>query len=111
MDLICPACRKNNPNANCCTRCGADLLPLVHIRQAAQQALEEGRRYLKRRQSGNALRAARRSWQLKHSTEAAGLAFLACLHQRQFDAATQWYRRAHHTQAECPPLLHKQIGR
>lgn len=25
-----------------CPRCGANLLPLVHIRQAAQQAIEEG---------------------------------------------------------------------
>lgn len=96
MDITCPACRKHNPDANCCMRCGADLLPLVHIHQAAQQALEQGRQYLKRHQGSNALRAAKRSWLLKHSAEAAGLAFLACLHQHQFDAATQWYQRAHH---------------
>ncbi len=95
MDLTCPACRKHNANADCCARCGADLLPLVHIRQAAQQALEKGQLYLKRRRSSDALSAAKRSWLLKHSAEAAGLAFLACLHQQQFDAATQWYRRAH----------------
>jgi len=95
VDLTCPACRKHNPDADCCARCGADLLPLVHIRQAAQQALEEGRLCLKRHQSNAALRAAERSWLLKHSAEAAGLAFLACLHQQQFEAATQWYRRAH----------------
>ena len=94
MDLTCPACRKHNPDADCCARCGADLLPLVHIRQAAQQALEEGRQHLQRRRSSDALRAAEHSWQLKHTPEAAGLAFLACLHQQQFDAATQWYRRA-----------------
>lgn len=97
MDITCPACQKHNPDANCCTRCKADLLPLAHIRQAAQQALEEGRQYLKRHQSSDALRAAKRSWLLKHSTEAAGLAFLSCLHQQQFEAATQWYRHAHHT--------------
>jgi methionyl-tRNA synthetase len=97
VEITCPACRKHNPDADCCTRCGADLLPLLHIHQAAHQALEEGRQYLKRHQGGNALRAAKRSWLLKHSAEAAGLAFLACLHQQQFDAATQWYRRAHHT--------------
>jgi hypothetical protein len=95
VDLTCPACRKHNPNADCCTRCGADLQPLVHIRQATLQALEEGRLCLKRHQSSDALRAAKRSWLLKHSATAAGLAFLACLHQQQFDAATQWYWRAH----------------
>jgi len=105
MDLTCPACRKHNPNADSCTRCGADLMPLLHIRRVAQQALEEGRQYLKRRQGSDALRAARRSWLLKHSTEAAGLAFLACLHQQQFDAATQWYRRALHAKAGSSDCL------
>jgi methionyl-tRNA synthetase len=97
VEITCPACRKHNPNADCCARCGADLLPLVHTHQAAQQFLEEGRQYLKRRQGSHALRAAIRSWLLQHSAEAAGLAFLACLHQHKFDAATQWYQRAHHT--------------
>jgi hypothetical protein len=95
VDITCPACRKHNSNANCCTRCGADLLPLMHIHQAALLALEEGREFLKRRQGGDALRAANQSWWLKHSAEAAGLAFLACLHQQRFDAATQWYQQVH----------------
>jgi hypothetical protein len=100
VDITCPACRKHNPEASCCTRCGADLLPLVHIHQAALQTLEEGRELLKRHQGGEALRAAKQSWRLKHSAEAAGLAFLACLYQRQFEAATQWYRRAHSVKSE-----------
>jgi hypothetical protein len=102
VDITCPACRKHNPNANSCRRCGADLLPLVHIHQAARQALEEGRQSLKHRRGSDALRAAKQSWRLKHSAEAASLAFLACLHQQQFDAATQWYQRAHHVRTENP---------
>jgi hypothetical protein len=67
---------------------------LALIRQAAQQALEEGRQCLKRSEGGNALRAANQSWRLKHSAAAAQLAFLACLHQKHNDAATKWYQRA-----------------
>jgi hypothetical protein len=100
VNITCPACRKHNPDASCCKRCGADLLPLVQILQAAKQALEEGRQYLKNRRGNDALCAAKQSYRLKHSAEAAGLAFLACLHQRQFDAATQWYQRAHRAKTE-----------
>jgi predicted amidophosphoribosyltransferase len=94
MDITCPACRKHNPNANSCARCGADLLLLVNICKAAQQALEQGRQYLKGDQGREALKAAKRSWQLKHSADAAGLAFMASLHQQQFDEASKWYQRA-----------------
>ena len=54
----------------------------------------KSREFLKRHQGHEALCAAKQSWWLKHSVEAAGLAFLACLQQQQFDAATQWYQRA-----------------
>lgn len=94
MAITCPACRKHNINNKCCTRCGADLLPLVQILQASEQAIEEGRQYLKRGRGNDALCAAERSWLLRHSAAAAGLGFLACLRQQRFDAATQWYRRA-----------------
>lgn len=94
MDITCPACRKHNPNADSCARCGADLLPLVHICKAARQAIEQGRQYLKDDQGSEALQAARQSWQLKHSVDAAGLAFMASLHQQRFNAATKWYFRA-----------------
>jgi hypothetical protein len=108
VNITCPACRKHNPDASNCQRCGADLLPLVHIHQAARRALEEGRQYLKQRRSGDALSAAKQSWRLKHSAEAAGLAFLACLHQQQFDAATQWYQRAQYAKTEnaSPPNIY-----
>jgi hypothetical protein len=102
VDLTCPACRKHNHDADCYALCGADLLPLVRIHQAVQQVLEEGRQYLRRRRSSDGLRAAEHSWQLKHTPEAAGLAFLACLHQQQFDAATRWYRRAQLAKPEIP---------
>jgi hypothetical protein len=94
MDITCPACRKHNPNADCCTRCGVDLLWLVNICKAAKKALEQGRQYLKGGLGSEALKAAKRSWQLKHSADAAGLAFMASLHQQQFDEAGKWYQRA-----------------
>ena len=102
MDITCPACRKHNPNADRCARCGTDLLLLVDICKAAQQAIEQGRQYLKGNQGNEALKAAKQSWRLKHSADAAGLAFMASLHQQQFDEATWWY--------QCvQPFLHDDI--
>jgi hypothetical protein len=95
VEITCPACRKVNPSTPRCGRCGADLLDLVQIRKAAAKVLAAGHRFLRQNDSRKALSAAQSAWDLKHSSRAAQLAFLACLHQRQFDAAGLWYQRAH----------------
>lgn len=94
MEITCPACRKVNLSMTQCGRCGADLGDLVRIVQAADFLLADGRRHLRRDDGTKALAAAQSAWALKHSTAAARLAFLACLHQRHWEAARIWYRLA-----------------
>jgi hypothetical protein len=91
VEMVCPACNKVNNEETLCSRCGADLLVLVQIRQSAALALKIGTQHLKQNDGRNALHQAEISWHLKNSAEAARLAFLACLHLQLFEAATGWY--------------------
>ena len=94
MDIVCPACNKANNEETHCSRCGADLGELVHIRRSAALALKKGTQCLKQNEGRDALHQAEISWHLKKSAEAARLAFLACLHLQRFTAATRWYELA-----------------
>lgn len=94
MEIVCPACNRVNTEETHCSRCGADLLALIHIRRSADLALKTGTRYLKRTDGRSALHQAEMSWRLKNSTEAARLAFMACLHLQRFTSATRWYELA-----------------
>jgi hypothetical protein len=70
---------------------------LREILDTASRYLEIGRDRLKRRAGGEALQAAEAAWDLRHTPEAAKLAFLACLQLRRWDGATRWYGRARET--------------
>jgi Tfp pilus assembly protein PilF len=94
VETVCPACNKANNEETHCSRCGADLSALVKIRRSAALALKIGAQYLKQNDGRSALHQAEVSWHLKNSTEAARLAFLACLHLQLFEAATRWYELA-----------------
>jgi hypothetical protein len=94
VETVCPACNKANNEETHCSRCGADLSALVHIRRSAALALNSGAQYLKQNDGRSALYQAEVSWHLKNSAEAARLAFLACLHLQLFEAATRWYELA-----------------
>jgi hypothetical protein len=91
VEIVCPACNKANNEEKQCSRCGADLLALVQIRRSAALALNNGTRSLKQNDGRSALHQAEISWHLKKSTEAARLAFLACLILQRFTSATRWY--------------------
>lgn len=94
MEIICPACNRVNTEKTPCSRCGADLLELAHIRRSADLALKTGTQCLKQNDGRDALHQAEISWHLKNSAEAARLAFLACLHLQRFTSATRWYELA-----------------
>jgi hypothetical protein len=70
---------------------------LREILEAAARYLEFGRDRLKGRAGREALAAAEAAWDLRHTPEAAKLAFFACLQLRQWDGAAQWYGRARGT--------------
>lgn len=102
-EIPCPACRKRIPEASDCPRCGADVRALRDILEAASRYLEMGRDRLKRREGRAALDAAEAAWDLRHSAEAAKLAFFACLQLRNWDGATRWYKRVPKTQPGARP--------
>lgn len=91
--LSCPSCGKVNLAAPC-QRCGCDLAPLFAIRQAARARLASAAESLRQGEAVAAHEYAGQSWGLRHSSEAARLAFLACIVMREFDAALLWRRRA-----------------
>ncbi len=100
MEITCPACNRSNADETHCSRCGADLTALFHIRLSADLALKDAMQELKRNDGRSALQKAEMSWHLKNSPEAARLAFLACLQLRRFPAAARWYELATQNQIE-----------
>ena len=95
MEIICPACKKSNPETVECLRCGCDLQPLHLISLHAKTELHKGIQRLKEDRGREALEHARKSWLLKVTPGAARLGFLACLLvNRSGDETSLWYNRA-----------------
>ncbi len=92
MEIRCPACKKGNTNETC-LRCGTDLAALFAVRAAALHHLAQGRHWLTQGRGKAALASAESSWRMENTSQAAGLAFLACLLLEDFDLATTWYAR------------------
>jgi hypothetical protein len=90
--LKCPACGKLNPTEATCTRCGCDLARLRAVIAAAKGALTEGRVSLQRGNWAAALSWSEESWRLRHTVEAARLAFLAAGAMGDTRAAAAWHR-------------------
>ena len=89
--LNCPACGKLNPIEATCTRCGCDLARLRAVVAAAQGALAEGRVSLRRGDWAAALNWSEESWRLRHTVEAARLAFLAAGAMGDTRTAAAWH--------------------
>src|SRR4051812_628784 len=75
--LACPACNKSAQTSPACERCGCDLSQLHRIRAIAAASLNKACSCLRTQEWSDALRHAEASWQLYHSSQAAGVAFLA----------------------------------
>ncbi len=94
MEIHCPSCKKVNVDAATCTRCGCELQALQAIAQAAGYDITLGKNALLAGDFQDALEHAGRSWHLKHSPEAAKLAFLANVCATNYHEALLWYHRA-----------------
>ena len=94
MEIHCPSCKKVNVDTVACTRCGCELQALQAIAQAAGYDITLGKNTLLAGNFHNALEHAGRSWHLKHSPEAAKLAFLANVCAMNYHDALLWYSRA-----------------
>lgn len=94
MEIQCPSCKKMNDGSSSCVRCGCELQTLQAILQAARCEIAIGRNKLRMGNLRDALNHAVRSWHLKHSPDAAKLAFLVNIGERRFEEALRWYRRA-----------------
>ena len=94
MEIRCPACRKMNNESLKCIRCGCDLSILNKILKASRHNFLIGLHNLKNGSGSDALFHAKRSWDLKKTTETAKLGFMASLLADEFDQAIVWYRRS-----------------
>jgi len=90
--LNCPACSKLNQTEAACTRCGCDLARLRAVMAAAKEALAEGRVSLQTGDWAAALSWSEESWRLRHTVEAARLAFLAAGAMGDTRTAATWHR-------------------
>ncbi|MGR3218626.1 MAG: hypothetical protein ACUZ8H_02260 [Candidatus Anammoxibacter sp.] len=100
MEIKCPSCRKLNrfdeseAGNRQCRRCGGDLARLYLVARAAEHKINESKRFLLEKKPDTAMTLAEESWQLKHSTEAAKLAFLASVAKKNYTPAFSWYLRS-----------------
>jgi hypothetical protein len=93
MEIVCPSCGKAN-HSNPCGRCGCELLPLFAVYRAAEVELSVAGKCLRSGNIDEAREHAARSWELHHSSEAARLAFLACIVLEDFAWGRLWHHRA-----------------
>jgi hypothetical protein len=70
------------------------LTPLFAICGGAELALQVAGQNLRSGQFGKAREHAARSWKLRHTSEAARLAFLACIGLNDFASIRLWRSRA-----------------
>lgn len=94
MEVRCPSCRKVNEDLAECRRCGCELSVLLAIAGASVAQAARAEACLCAHDAGEALRAAVRSWELKHNARAARVAFLASVAAGEFEQACAWHRRA-----------------
>ena len=92
MTIECPACGKENKlEDGICGRCACGLEKLAAIIRMAVLLRDEAAACLRAADGAGALARARASWELRHSIEAARLAFFASLINHDFAAASRWY--------------------
>ena len=92
--LKCPACGKvNGLEEKICSRCACNLEKLAMIISMADWYCDQASVRLRAGDGTGALAKARASWDLRHTSRAARLAFLAALLNGDFVAATRWYTR------------------
>jgi len=94
MDIRCPACNKANQTEHLCSRCGCDLTRLHETAGAAAATLRRAREALHAADWEETLAWARKSWTLRHTTEAARLACLAAAALGHTAPALRWHQAA-----------------
>lgn len=90
MEIQCPSCKKLNSDSPECVRCGCELKILTVILQAAESKISMGKDKLLEGEFLEALGYAIRSWNLKKSSNAAKLAFLASVLTEKYEEALKW---------------------
>ena len=96
MELPCPNCAKI-ATASECPRCGSDLSRLFALQKTAVDEIRLAAALLRAARPATAYSLATRSWERRHSPEAAKLAFLAALTTGDFQSATGWHARSQTT--------------
>ena len=98
MLFECPVCKKENESRgnSVCRRCGGDLSPLQSVIQAATWHLAMAADRLRGMDWHEAFNHAERSWKVRHSLDAARLAFLASSALGDSRSAARWSESARH---------------
>ncbi len=91
MEIKCPSCKKLNFDSPVCARCGCGLNMLIAILQAAESEISASKEKLLKGEFPDALEHAIQSWNLKKSSNAAKLAFLANVSTGKYEDALEWY--------------------
>lgn len=97
--LRCPSCRRANPipdnrqSALRCARCDCELEPLLLILEAAAGLSGRAENALRRGETEEANRLARKSWELAPSSASARSGFLSCIMDGDLTGARDWQQR------------------
>jgi len=91
MEIKCPSCKKVNSDSPECIRCGCELNILIAILQAAESEISMGKKKLLKGEFLEALEHAMLSWNLKKTSNAAKLAFLANISTGKYEEALKWH--------------------
>src|SRR5271165_4257740 len=92
MEIVCPSCSRAN-QSTLCGRCGCELSSLFALSRAAEVELRVAGKCLCAGNVAEAREHAARSWQLHHSSEAAHVAFLACIALEDSAWGRIWHHR------------------
>lgn len=94
MLICCPACKKENTDAESCSRCQCSLTDLIRVMRGAEEHLGLGRGSLEQGDWEQALWHAERSWELRHNQETAALACLASVGTGDWQRLVLWRSRS-----------------
>lgn len=96
--MKCPACNKSVDHESLCSRCGTDLSECIALNVKINTTLSKAVQELKMDRFESSFEVAQKSYDLRHSSMAAKVAFVSCLLMSDGNSDTKkwWFRANHH---------------
>lgn len=92
--MICPACSKSVDQESQCPRCGTDLSECFALSEKINSTLNRAVWDLKTDRFESSLKNAKKSYDLRHSSIAAKVAFVSLLLNSDCNSLKTWWFRA-----------------